>query len=1112
MNTGSGSGPDSNPDRSADATLTGAQSLADVAPGTVLANRFRIEGLLGIGGMGMVYRATDVALGVVVAVKVLRTELANRPDAFERFRQELLLSRQVSSAHVVRIHDIAEHQGRWLISMDLIEGQPLDKVLDNRGALPVEEAVAITRQLALGLSAAHARQVIHRDLKPSNVLLDAQGTAYISDFGIARSLGTSGLTRTGTVIGTPDYLSPEQARAQPVDGRSDLYALGLLLYEMLAGQPAFAGGTASESLTQRLLGPPPSIRTLKPQTPAWVERLLDRLLRPNPAHRLQDAAQVVLAIDQRAVPRDFRPGRKTWLAAAGVVVLATAGVLLWRFPLSTLSAAPPPDRLLVLPVENASGESGLEPALAASAEHLRQYLDGNGTLPVVSGERVEQAIAQLELPDSRIHEIKTRALLRLLPATSVLRPRLQRVGRGYRLDASLRLAGAAEQSITGGLGSDLLTATRAFEQAVGQVLLPGAPAATSALPATGAALQRYGDGLLAQRRGRLDLALPAFTDATGRDPRYAAAWLALSRATFLAGQPEAAAAAARHGLGLQPGPSLREALGQWQALASGTAERAIAAQQQRVQARPDDLDALLRLAFLQGQSGDTAAAIANLERLIKRDGNDPRAWYLLGKYSIMRGQIRPAVDEFLVRALVLYKRGRNPFGEAETVNALGVGYSRLGQTSDALEQYHKAVELRRALGDRRGVASTLRNLAQLATVQGRFDQAQAQLVEARALFEALGDNDGLGAVDNELGLLAEERGDFAGALVAFRRSLRTHEQSGDAAGAAESLNDIGFAQYQLGDYDSAQVFWQQALTASTRLDDGNGIVRAQQNLGSLEIARGRWPEARRLLQASLATAEGQQMVEETAVSRYYLAELESLEGHVGTALEQLGRAQSLFAKRQDQRGLIDSGLLHARIVLAANALADTRATLARLQPQLAAGSDEQKAQAALLEAEIARRKGDPEALRKQAALARTLAEASGVQALKLRAALYDRPAAVLALDAATIGLGNLPLRLDWLRVALRARLAAGNDSEAASFYRRAMREVDGRDRFPGAFELHWLGAQALRRQGDVAAAALAQRRAAQALESLHGQLPERYRAALAADPQVQEFQAADHGR
>src|SRR5258708_21878939 len=168
------------------ATSTGYLTLAELNPGDVVAGRFRVEGMLGIGGMGVVYRATDLSLGIEVAIKLLRPDLARKPEAFERFRQELLLARQVSSPHVVRIHDIAQHGDRWLISMDYIAGDSLEHRLD-AGKIPVDTTLKIARALLVGLAAVHQRGVVHRDLQPAHRLPDAQDTAYLSDFGMPRA-------------------------------------------------------------------------------------------------------------------------------------------------------------------------------------------------------------------------------------------------------------------------------------------------------------------------------------------------------------------------------------------------------------------------------------------------------------------------------------------------------------------------------------------------------------------------------------------------------------------------------------------------------------------------------------------------------------------------------------------------------------------------------------------------------------------------------------------------------------------------------------------------------------------------------------------------------------
>lgn len=313
------------------ATVTGLMAAADLRRGETVAGRYRIERLLGMGGMGVVYLARDIELGIDIALKQLRPELANRPDAFERFRQELLLARQVSSPHVVRIHDLVKHGQSWLISMDYVRGQSLEQLLATEGALDPERAIELTRQLALGLAAAHQRGVIHRDLKPANVLIDEDGIACITDFGVARSAGSTGITGSGIIIGTPEYLSPEQARADAIDGRSDLYALGLILFEMLSGTLPFRGGTPAEMLVQRVVREPPPVTTVKPDIPAFAAQLCSHLLELKPARRFQNADEVLQAIRMRRVPGSIvRRSRRALTLAGAVTAIVIAAAIAWQ--------------------------------------------------------------------------------------------------------------------------------------------------------------------------------------------------------------------------------------------------------------------------------------------------------------------------------------------------------------------------------------------------------------------------------------------------------------------------------------------------------------------------------------------------------------------------------------------------------------------------------------------------------------------------------------------------------------------------------------------------------------------------------------------------------------
>ncbi len=1104
--------------RVAPATETGLYAAFAVETGQILAGRFRVEQLLGMGAMGMVYVAEDLELGQRVAIKLLRPEIASQADAIARFRQEILLARQVTSPRVVRIHDLFRDGDLTLLAMDYVQGEPLDRRLERVGKLELTEAITLIRECAEGLQAAHARGIIHRDLKPANILIDADGHALISDFGIALSLtsdasdpsdapGASGRRASGAasgagmIVGTPDYLSPEQARGGELDGRSDLYALGLVAYEALTGVSPFADLSSEESLSARLRVAPNDVRTLRPDTPAWLAQLLRRLLRPARAQRLPDAAAVIRAIDQRQVATGARHRKSLLLAgiSAGLLTLTLSYYWLRAHPpqpgeVPTAAAPAPalPPRWLLLPLLDAEQQFATDALSLALGEGLGLLLDGRDDVAVIGSERTQVALSQLRATraDAKLERQLASELgsIELLAINTASAPAGVRLRAGFHGGANARPGVEAE-------APDRIAATRALAIALGVPEahwgeLFGAPSAR--------ALELLGEGLQLRREGQIGTALKRFTLAIAEAPGLNLARLQQLELSLAVGDRTLAAQL----LEAIPG-TLAGAAGlqrTWlQALVEGQAPAPAHPLQLAVTREPNDLEARLRLIQALGEAGERPQALTLLRALVKQDRGDPRIWFLLGKYSILTGEVRPAVDEYLVQALVLFKRSRNRFGEGEVANALGVGYGRLGQTEDAEQQYRQALKLRELVGNRRGQASTLRNLAQIALIRGELDLAQSQLEQASLGFQALGDDAGVIAVDNELGLLSEERGDYSAAIENYRRALRGRERLEDAFGAAEAMNNIGFAHFQLGDLDSAQVYWRQAGEAFTRLADLPGQVRIEQNLGLLATARGNWAEAETRLLRSIELAEAEQMVEELSVSMRNLAELRLLQGRLADALAAVERANTLFVEREDHRGRTDGALLHARVLLAG---ADGPAALAMVTAMgedLAGSSLEHQALAALLLAELA-----PGKRVDQLDIAAHAAARAGVESLRLRVAVARQPADA-ALTQAVERLGHAPLTLDAAVAAIEALNVAGKYPAAVARYvaiQPLLREIGTA---LVATRLHRAGAKALAGAGNTEQARTADAAADSAFADLLAAAPPALAATLRASaPELAE--------
>ena len=304
-----------------------------------LADRYRIERELGAGGMATVYLAQDVKHHRQVAIKVLRPELAASLGA-ERFVREIETTANLRHPHILPLYDSGEADGFLFYVMPFVEGESLRDRLTRDKQLPIDDALRITREVADALSYAHSKGVIHRDIKPENILLESDH-AVVADFGIAKAISAAGgptLTRTGMSIGTPQYMSPEQAAGDgDLDGRSDLYSLACVLYEMLAGQPPFSGNTAESLVHQHLVVEPRPISQLRPAVPPAISDVLTRALAKNPADRFSPAAHFAAALTMPETRRPLagRPPMPRWalgLAAVGIVAAIVAGALLLRRP------------------------------------------------------------------------------------------------------------------------------------------------------------------------------------------------------------------------------------------------------------------------------------------------------------------------------------------------------------------------------------------------------------------------------------------------------------------------------------------------------------------------------------------------------------------------------------------------------------------------------------------------------------------------------------------------------------------------------------------------------------------------------------------------------------
>ena len=1102
-------------------------------PGTLFAGRYRILELVGVGGMGMVYHAFDERLELPVALKLLRPERASDEEMRDRFRRELILARQVSHRNVVRIHDLGETGDVYFLTMDYVEGRSLKEVLAEEGPLDPERVVQIAQQLTGALAAAHREGVVHRDLKPGNIMLDDEGRAYVTDFGIASSASAVGLTATGGIVGTPDYLAPEQARGETVGPRADLYALGLILFELSSRRLPFAGGSLTEVLAQRVSGRPLRLEDVAEHAPPGLSEIIARCLERDPEDRYQSAEEIAedLAAGGASGGRAryfWRKGR-AFLRRHAVPILAAAVIIISVLSLASLFDRPPETvagprhSVAILPLADETGRADLAWLATGLSEMLAGDLAESAELRVIDSTRVRRTLEDLEITVGSVSEAERRLVADLLGADRLVSGRARVLGESIRVDAQLVPMGAEAQPaesfyVEASLDRQALILVELLGQELRRRLgVKPKPSATF-IPRQGAdAGPAYVEGLEAAGRGDTVAAVEAFERALVEVPGLTLAWVHLSRLYGEMGFDDRAREAVARALeGVQANSRLGLLLNARGDLMAGQSESAVARLQSLTERFPFDPEGRLELAQVYGATGRFEEASAVLEAITVDDAQHPQAWFLLGKFAILMGESRRAVDEYLTRALVIHNRLDNLSGQGDVLNAFGIAYQKLGDMDDAEKRYLEAAEIRRQTGELRGQSSSLFNLAMLRARRGDLEAAQEDLGRVLAVRREIGDAAGVASTYNHLGHLQEQRGLYRQAKQQFVAGLQARRELGDDRATAESLNNVGFMDFLLGDYDQASGHWQEALELYRVGGNPEGEALVAQSIVRLDLARGAWQPALDALLSSLESSRASGRRDAEAVALGLLARAAHYQGRFIAARTSYDEALAIFEEMEEIPALTELTLARAELLLEVGSFDDAELDLQRVGVWLEARSHHER------QAEWFRLQGFHhlafDRIRQAAEAFESSLEAalrSGSREAELWARLGAGRAALQAGEpgrAQTLlkGVTEAGQALDHARLRIRGALAlaqaqqrSGRSGAAEQTLRRALELLQARAPLGGAHLIHWRLAEVLNARGFESEARVQLEQAAVAVARIRESLDESGRAAFDRLPEVQ---------
>jgi eukaryotic-like serine/threonine-protein kinase len=522
-------------------------------PGAVLGGRYEILDPIGEGGMGAVYKARDRELGRVVALKVIRPELASDPNVLQRFKQEILLASQVTDRNIIRIYDLGDAEGVKFITMEFVEGEDLRSVLRRDGKVVPAEAVAIIEQVTSGLVAAHREGIIHRDLKPANIMRDSQGRVLVMDFGLARSLGGAGMTRTGMMLGTMEYMSPEQAQGKGLDARSDIFTVGLILYELLTGVMPYQAESAIASLLKRTQKRAIPVSDIDKNVPGVLSNIVSKCLEREPAMRYQSADE--LLNDLRAwqgksgTTRVLASSTQLWMnrvrelswsriAPLAVLLVAMVAATAWYFsrrPGATVVAHAPVS-VLVADFQNSTSDTLFDDTLEPM---FNVALEGASFINAFNRGNARQLAGKLPNPTNKLDEKTARLVAVSQGVSAVVAGSLNKSGTGYRLSVkaidAVRGTTLATAEVGAATKDDVLLQVPKVTAPIRKALGDATPESVQLAATQGTfstsnieAVHEYSIAMDQQFAGKFEEALNSFSKAAELDPNFARAYAGMA--------------------------------------------------------------------------------------------------------------------------------------------------------------------------------------------------------------------------------------------------------------------------------------------------------------------------------------------------------------------------------------------------------------------------------------------------------------------------------------------------------------------------------------------------------------------------------------------------------